>query len=485
MTEVLRRLPRTSPEAAGVDRAALERLVAALDERGMTHSLMVLRHGAVVAEQWWFPHAPEQRHLMYSVSKTFTAMAVGLAVADGLLTVEDRVVDLLADDAPAEVGENLAAMRVRHLLTMTSGHAGDALDVVWEQEGTDWPRVVLAAEVPFVPGSRYVYNSGATYLLSVIVTRLTGKRVLDYLGERVLAPLGITGAVWEQDPAGNDMGGYGLAVTTEDMAIFGQLLLQRGRWGDAQLVPAGWVDVASSNLVDNSSLGWATENHQGYGYQIWQCRHGAYRADGAHGQFIIVWPRHDAVLAITSGTNDMQATMDAVWDTLVPAFGPGEADAPGDPLPPRTLALPLATGQAWTAVADLIEGRTYALDVPDVAPPPGVQKPARSVTVHRDADGLLTVDLEPLQVVAAHQAWNEFTSPSMDPDAAGADEQYAGGYAWTDERTLELRIAAPGTPFVWTATLAFAPDGSTVEAALTQNVSFFATDLLHAAGRAV
>jgi CubicO group peptidase (beta-lactamase class C family) len=248
------RLPRAAPEPHGADPAALAQLIETLDGIRDVHSLMVLRHGSVVAEAWWHPYAPDEPHTMFSVSKSFTATAVGLAVTEGLLRTDDRVIDLLPDDAPDEPSGHLAAMTVRDLLTMTSGHGTDTMNFTLTNlhvPGPSWAQAILAAPVIHEPGTRFVYNTGATYLLSAILHRLTGGRLLDYLTPRLLAPLGITGATWEQCPRGIDVGGYGLRLTTEDLAVFGQLLLRRGTWRGEQLVPAAWVDEMTSAQVPN------------------------------------------------------------------------------------------------------------------------------------------------------------------------------------------------------------------------------------------
>ncbi|QAY69783.1 serine hydrolase domain-containing protein [Xylanimonas protaetiae] len=477
MTETWRRLPRTSPEAAGIDRTGITQLVDALGPLG-AHSLLVLRHGNVVAEQVWAPHTFERPHQMYSVSKTFTAMAVGLAVAEGLLTVEDRVVDLLPDAAPDVVSDHLAAMRVKHLLTMASGHAGDLMSVVDEPgTGDDWPRALLAADVPMEPGSRFVYNTGATYLLSAILHRLTEQRLLDYLTPRVLAPIGIRGATWEQDPRGIDMGGFGLSITTEDMAAFGQLLLQRGRWGSAQLIPAAWVDEATAVHVDNSPQGWGPEASAGYGYQMWRCTSGAVRADGAHGQFIVLWPEHDVVVAITSGAPQMHDELTAVWTCLGPALGPSDPETlpDGDAVGGGPAALAMPSGTAWEAVGDKVDGRTFRLDADAFLPgaPPEVP-PVRTVTVRRDGDVVL-LDAGPMQGRAAYGAWGDEQGEELGLPSAST-------YAWTAERTLEVRLAGLGTPFVWTVRLTFTED-DTVEVAIDQNVAFGPTELVRATAR--
>ncbi|WP_307793457.1 serine hydrolase domain-containing protein [Microbacterium stercoris] len=422
-----RRLPRTSPERAGI--AGVEALFAAFAQRGDVHSAMVLRGGEVAAETWFAPYEPDQTQRMFSVSKAFTAMAIGIAVGEGLLTVDDRVIDLLPDKLPDVVSDNLAAMRIEHLLTMTTGHDKSSMDGIGmnlSRPEDDWVRAILAEEAPLEPGSRFVYDTGATYLLSAILHRLTGQRMLDWLAPRLLEPLGIRTATWEQDRAGIDVGGFGLAITTEDMASFGQLLLQRGRWGEAQLIPHEWVDRASQALAGIDPQGWEGDWAQGYGYQLWRCRTSAFRADGAFGQFIIVWPEHNAVIALTSASSVTQEILDLVWTTL--RFGePGDG---GETYAPQ-LSLPLPQGAATSSHED-------------------------NALVRRDGD-LLEITHRGVTLRAAHGRWF-------------VDDTFGTAYAWEDDATLRVATHLLGTPFGWTGTATFG-DGS-VELAWTQNVTF-------------
>ncbi|HEY5518847.1 MAG TPA: serine hydrolase domain-containing protein, partial [Cellulomonas sp.] len=175
-----RRLPRSTPEDQGVSSRALLALIDDLERSSPElHSLMVLRHGAVLAEGWWAPFAADRAHQLFSLSKSFTSAAVGLAQAEGLLTVDDLVLDHCPDEAPAEPGEHLARMRVRDLLTMTAGHDADPSDAVFA--APDWVRAFLAQPVEHAPGTHFTYNTAATYLLSAMVQKVTGERLLDYL----------------------------------------------------------------------------------------------------------------------------------------------------------------------------------------------------------------------------------------------------------------------------------------------------------------
>lgn len=300
--------------------AAISRLIGALDRIPHIHTLTVVRHGHVIAESTWAPYQRDLPTAMYSVSKSFTSIAVGLAVHEGRLGIDDRVIDLIPALAPERPSAHFANLRVRHLLTMTTGHEAEP-----SFDDRDWARSALSAELRYEPGTHWMYNTPATHLLSQILQTVTGERLLDYLKPRLFDPLGFRAPVWQQSPTGVDAGGFGLSIRPEELAVFGQLLLQRGLWEGRQLVPAEWIDAATSRQVANDpgNGDW----NQGYGFQFWRCRHGAYRGDGAFGQYVVVIPEFDAVVAITGGLPDMQAPLDAIWDELLPAFGTQEQPA--------------------------------------------------------------------------------------------------------------------------------------------------------------
>jgi CubicO group peptidase (beta-lactamase class C family) len=309
-------LPRSTPEAQGVSSAGIRHFVETADRQvNSMHSFMLLRHGQVIAEAWWKPEAANKPHVLWSLSKSFTSTAVGLAIAEGRLRLDDEVLKFFPDDAPAEPSNNLRAMRVSDLLRMSTGHQAEPPRTP-EQA---WTKTFLAQPVPFKPGTHFLYNTSATYMLSAIVQKVTGETVLDYLTPRLFAPLGIERPTWETSPQGISIGGYGLSLRTEDIAKFGQLFLQQGRWNGQQIVPAAWIEAATARQTSNGSNP-KSDWDQGYGYQFWRCRFGAYRGDGKDGQFCIVLPELDAVVAMTAQTSDMQAQLSLVWDTLLPAF---------------------------------------------------------------------------------------------------------------------------------------------------------------------
>ena len=313
-------LPRSTPEAQGVSSAAIRAFVETADKDVTTmHSFMLVRHGHVVAEGWWKPQSAETPHVMFSLSKSFMSTGVGLAVAEGRLSVDDPVLKFFPDSAPAKPSENLKAMRVRDLLSMSTGH-----DTVPKfKKDVPWVQTFLAHPVPHKPGTHFLYNYGASYMLSAIVQKVSGQTLLDFLRPRLFEPLGIEGATWEASPQGINLGGSGLRIRTEDIARFGQLYLQKGKWNGKQVVPAGWIEMATSKQVANDkapSAGGGPDWRQGYGFQFWRCRHGAYRGDGKDGQFCVVLPEQDAVVAMTADTGNMQKELNVVWDKLLPAL---------------------------------------------------------------------------------------------------------------------------------------------------------------------
>lgn len=330
-------LPRATPESQGVDSAQVLAFIEEANRKIDTlHSIMIVRHGHVVAEGWWKPEAADKRHVLHSLSKSFTSTAVGFAVAEGKLSVDDLVIKHFPDDLPpaAEQSNNLKSMRVRDLLTMSTGHQSEPKFTA----DASWVKTFLAHPVPHKPGAHFQYNTPATYMCSAIVQKVTGQTVLDYLKPRLFEPLGIDKPEWGTSPEGITYGGFGLHIRTEDIAKFGQFLLQKGKWNGKQLLPAEWIELATSKQVSNGSDP-ARDWDQGYGFQFWRCRHGAYRGDGAFGQFCIVLPDRDTVIAITADTRDMQAELNVVWDKLLPALK--SESLPANPEASRKLAAEL------------------------------------------------------------------------------------------------------------------------------------------------
>ncbi|MES2597594.1 MAG: serine hydrolase [Verrucomicrobiota bacterium] len=311
-------LPRSTPEAQGVSSKGVIGFIEAVDKINTLHSFMILRHGHVIAEAWWKPEAADKPHVLWSLSKSFCSTAVGLAVAEGKLSVDDPVLKFFPGEAPADPSENLKAMKVRDLLSMSCGH--DVETKIPNHVAT--AKEFLAEPVPHKPGTHFQYNTYGTYMCSAIVTKVTGQTVLEYLKPRLFESLGIENPVWDASPEGPSLGGYGLYLRTEDIAKFGQLYLQKGKWNGRQLISEEWIAQATSKQVPNDKAGHSkigVDWQQGYGFQFWRCTHNAFRGDGRAGQLCVVIPEQDMVVAITADANAFQTEMNAIWDHLLPA----------------------------------------------------------------------------------------------------------------------------------------------------------------------
>jgi len=469
LSQAARSLPRRAPEAEGVSSTALLELANALDQQieGM-HSVMVMRHGRVIAEGWWAPYAAERNHVLYSLSKSFTSTAVGFAVAEGKLSIDDEVIKFFPDDVPADPSNNLKAMRVRDLLTMTTGHQDEPPTSPDEVSA----RSFLAQPVPHLPGTHFKYNTAATFMQSAIVQKVTGQTVLDYLRPRLFEPLGIEHPVWDTNFQGISLGGYGLRVRTEDIAKLGQFYLQQGRWQGKQLLPVEWIEMASSKQVSNGSNPESDWN-QGYGFQFWRCRHHAFRGDGAFGQYCVVMPEQDAVIAITSGVGNMQATLDLVWDIFLPACQPKRLRSnrtARTQLAERLAGLEMAPveGAATSPLAVKVLNRQYGFPTND-------QELEGVSLSSADAGETLSLGVRlngaELNLPAGYREWRKgrasFPAGRL---AQFPDEPVAGTFAWTADDTVEVKVCAYETPFTVTFTLKF--DGDQVTLDREANVAF-------------
>jgi CubicO group peptidase (beta-lactamase class C family) len=464
--------PTTSPEALGIPSSAVLRFIQAVERKHIElHSFMLVRHGAVAAQGWWQPYAPELPHMLFSLSKSFTSSAIGMAVAEGRLTVDDKVISFFPDDLPETVSDNLAAMRVRHLLSMATGHAVDSTSKLTSFtnaiQTVDWVKTFLSLPVENVPGAPFVYNSGATYMLSAIVQKLTGMTLLEYLTPRLFEPLGIENPTWESCPKGINTGGWGLSIRTEDIARFGQLYLQKGLWNGERILPEAWIAEATSKQVPNGDdpvSDWA----QGYGYQFWRCRHNAYRGDGAFGQYCIVMPDQDAVLAITSGIKDMQVVLDLVWKYLLPEMKPAvlRANRAGrEKLAGKLAGLALPVGQEAfpSGVAAQVSGKQYQIKKHML----GI-KAARFDFVDGGCTLTLAGPAGEMRVEASSSGWKEGATRLF--TRFGEEAPVLANGIWVDENVYRLVLRFNRTPFHWTLRCVFNPD--TVAVYIETNVSF-------------
>ena len=433
-------LPRMSPESQGVSSKAIRRFIEAADASGIGwHSFMLLRHGNVVAEGWWKPFEPAFTHTLYSLSKSFTSTAIGLLVKDGKLNIDDKVVSFFPEDIPPTPGDNLQQMKVRHLLTMNTGHGEDTMPKL--RASTDpWTKTFLAQKVDFEPGTHFLYNTGATYMLGAIVHKITGQTLYSFLTPRLFQPLDIKGYDWEVSPQGLNTAGYGLRVKTEDIAKFGQLYLQKGKWNGKTILTEDWVkDATSYQTKSQEGTGdWS----QGYGYQFWRCKPGFYRGDGAYGQFCIVMPEQDAVLAVTSESWDMQKSMTTAWENLLPAIQPAalaedETELTGLKNDLKKLSLPIPKGTVSSPLSSKYTGKKFKLASNDFAATETgfVFSNDRCSWTTKTAKGLTTI----------HFGWENWLLNKESalyifpvPGRIHVPSKIAGTATWINENTLQL-----------------------------------------------
>ena len=466
-------LPRSTPEAEGVSSEAIS---AFLDSVGKSkhefHSFMLLRHGKVIAEGWWNPYRPDLRHTLYSLSKSFTATAVGFARAEGKLSLTDKVISFFPAELPDTLSANQKQLTAKDLLTMSVGQDPEPMGAVAD---TNWVRRFLASPVKYQPGTRFLYNSMATYMLSAIVQKVTGQKVLEYLQPRLFDPLGIAKPDWETDPKGINTGGWGLRLKTEDIARFAQLFLQKGKWNGRQVLPAGWAEEASTaHIIQHPDYPQAKRDssdwEQGYGYQMWRCRNNAFRGDGAFGQYAIVMPGQDAVIAITSETPDMQGELNLIWKILLPAMRNGklpENKTAAAALQQKlaSLFLPVKNDPVTASFAKL-EAKSFVMD-------PNPQQIQSMVFDFQNNRGRLQIKSADgnYSFSFGANAWQKGETTLPGPYLVSAARnnlaglptfQVAGEYTWLDANTLELVLRYIESPHTETLLCRFEGDKLTV-----------------------
>ena len=318
-----------TPESQGVPSEAILKFIDGCEKTfdagdlGAMHGFVIVRHGKVIAEGSWKPFDTlNETHMLYSHSKSFTSSAIGLLADRGKIDLDERIVDIFSNEVPAKVSENLAQLRVRDLLTMNVGKKDHLL-----RDGGDWVKEFLSKDFFRKPGTGFKYDSDATYMLAAIVEKKSGMKMMDYLQKNMFDQIGITKAWTTYSPQGIPCGGWGMNMTTRELARFGQLYLNRGDWDGKRVLSSDWVSLATTRQtwsgwqnVGVKALGEGTDWEQGYGFQFWRCRYGAYRADGAGGQYTVVIPEKDMVVSAHAGLGDFPKELDLIWDNLLPVL---------------------------------------------------------------------------------------------------------------------------------------------------------------------
>jgi len=440
-------LPVSTPEAEGVSSAGILKFLDAIEKgQNELHSFVILRHGKVISQGWWSPYRKDLKHVMFSVSKSFTSVGVGIAIAENKLRLSDKVVSFFPQSRPDTLSMYMKAMTVQDLLKMSTGMNTDPLFNV--RGSTDWPKAFMSATIEKKPGSVFKYNNMATFMLSAIVQKATGQKLLDYLKPRLFEPLGIKNFTWDETREGYTFGAIGLKIQSEDMAKFGQMLLQKGKWNGKQIVPQSWVEEATSFQINSTDPGNTVAKEfndwqQGYGYQFWRCRNNGYRADGLGGQFIIVLPEKDAVVVLTAAATNTQEELNLVWDNLLPAMQdkplPEDKKSSAE-LAKRiaTLAFPGTTSSSPSALLNRISGKRIEVAQNEA----GIQALRISI---KNTEAQIVVDRgdEKYEIMAGLDSW-KFSQTKLNTLAGpprpiqGTAIQVASKYSWTDATTIQL-----------------------------------------------
>lgn len=353
-----------SPESQGVSSKAILAWVDACEkDLDVMHGFVIRRHGKIIAEGSWKPFDTlNEPHILYSHSKSFVSTAIGFLVDEGKIDLDERVCTIFPDDLPENPDARLLSLRVRDLLTMNFGAKDHIL-----RDGGNWVKTALAKKIHFDPGTKFKYDSDATYLLSAIVSKKSGKDTMEYLDEKLFKPLSF-GNVWSTySPQRIACGGWGMQMNTRDISKLGQLYLNEGEWDSRRILSRDWVRLATSKQTE---CGWNTFSKpecdwsQGYGFQFWRCRYNSYRADGAGGQYTVVIPDKDAVVSIHAALGDMKKELEYIWKYLLPAMKDAplaEDAAAAEKLSVRCKSLALKTPEGTSCGVEKFFGK-YLLE---------------------------------------------------------------------------------------------------------------------------
>jgi CubicO group peptidase (beta-lactamase class C family) len=351
-------LVRAQPSSVDVDANELLAFLDAVEADGLEmHSLMLHRHGRVVAEGWRAPYRADRPRILHSTAKSFTACAIGLAIDQGYFALTDKVVSFFPEQLPSVVSDNLAAMTVEDLLTMRTGQDSETSGAIWRALDSSWIAEFFKIPVVHPPGSTYVYTSAASYMLSAILTQATGETLHEYLKPRLFQPLGISGETWDVGPDGINPGGNGLTARTADLLKLGILHAQGGLWEGKRVLPESWVTAATR--PQGGQVG------SRYGYH-WAIRpKGAFSAIGIFLQAVIVYREQGATLAITGSMENSQVLFPHVERHFPKAFSGQGGSAEADEKLRERLATwrqPRAVADAGSALALRVSGVDYAME---------------------------------------------------------------------------------------------------------------------------
>ena len=459
-------LKRGEPREAGVNAAVV---AAFLDDATATgldiHGFMLHRAGRVAAEGWRWPYRADRPRIMHSATKSVMASAIGMALEEGRFGLQDKVVTFFPELLPGVIDARLAAMTVENLLTMRAGHGAETSGSIWRGISTSWTAEFFKIPLAYQPGTTFMYTSAASYILSAILTKVTGQTLHEYLKPRFFEPLGIVDEQWDLGPDNVNPGGNGLTMKTADLLKLGVLHAQGGLWEGRRILSEAWVAEATRSHGDN------------YGYQWTTASGGAYLAIGIFMQFVMVFPRHQATLAVVGAAQEgsqlflpvVQRHFPRAFEEQLPA---GEARQADSHLRSKLAAVgePPPLGAGFSNTATQVGGRTFRVD-----PNPLGVTAVRFVFENGRCVFHLVDAAGDHSVVCGLREWIESRT-----DMPGADLHHGyafqsavvvAGAVWTDENTLQMTWIFAETAFRDTVVCRFDTNGVTVERSVNVNSS--------------
>lgn len=449
--------PASTPEKQGISSSAVQTMLDELERRDLeVTSMMLVVNNSCVLDFCKKPYKPTCRQLWFSTTKAVTGIGVGIACDLGLLSLDDPVISFFPDKLPETISDNLSKLRVRDLLTMTSGIHENTYAQLFPQ--ADWVKAFLAQEFLHTPGTYYRYSTHASHMLAAIVERTSGVSFFDFVKENLMLPLGVEDMTWEYDRQGITCGGMGLGLTTEAVARFGYMLLNRGVYNGRRIVSESYLSMALTEQSDNRTL--ETKRHKnGYGFHMCIDHDGSFYHEGSFGQLCYVSPKKNAVLAVTSRKSNWDEVID-LFDSLF-AAGEGVNDPVRfDDLRNRieSLSYPLPRPAAIPFDAPVINGRAYLFSDNELN--------LCKAYFKQENPHSLTVIFEYTDRPSSNLMF-DFIQPSYGSDYFVKDVQihlqaYVSFASWQDANTILLTVFYLETPYVVTYLIGFDKNGVTV-----------------------
>ena len=360
-----------TPEQARIPSEAINRYMDALEEYKVNlHGFIMMRGRDIIAEGYYPPFHKDYIHRMYSISKSFTSIAIGLLIEEGRVSLEDKICDYFLDKLEEETHPYIKEITIRDMLKMATAHKSTTYK---RYDGDDWVKSFFVVEPSHAPGTVFSYDTSSSHVLAALVERLSGKSILDYLRDKFLNVIGFSKeARWLKDPQGISQGGTGLLCTMRDLAKVAYVCMKEGKLNDVQLLPKEYIKEATMKQISTDTQA-ALDDQFGYGYQIWKTRHDGFAFIGMGGQLALCFPEHDFIYLTTADTQGnpvgLNMQFDAFYQHVYPYVAKNSRCLPENPmvfqnLQKRLCSLKTAVieGKSESEVKTRIDHKRYYMD---------------------------------------------------------------------------------------------------------------------------